>query len=429
MLDVLIRKLEELAERYASPSIFDADRGILRSVRKQATSAAGNVAVGRRYAEGIPNGPGGPSGRLLGVIPAEFDLRNIQTHGEADVASGISLVFALANPAPVTEASIQQPRELVAEIAWGNGRARQVIRCDIAEGTRLSLHTQVVECKILDYTPPPTLITPDPDYEELRVQAHIAYTPGEPGVLTQRVFAPFTVAVGEFIDAVPQDELVNLYPGAWLQLLACASSGNIPAPTSVSPNSVAAGASIASTVSGSGFDFAPDPDAVVFFQPTEGTGTTGPAPVATGVTVNPPGTSIDYTLDATGAAPGIYDLYVLNPDPGCTAPILAAVEVTGPTCPTLTGVAPGTVGFSPAELVTATGTELDAPGTWSAVVTTLGGPIPVPVSLAGPSSPGSQDLSLDTSGTAPTGGAGTLTFTPSGPGCPPVSVPFSVTPF
>jgi len=97
---------------------------------------------------------------------------------------------------------------------------------------------------------------------------------------------------------------------------------------------------------------------------------------------------------------------------------------SGGGCPELTGVSPSVIGISGGELVTATGTPDLTNGVFTASAQGFAGPISVPVFPAGPPSPGSVPLALDTS--AALSGPRLLTFPPNDPICPPSSVRFTI---
>jgi|GEM_PF-6027012 len=136
---------------------------------------------------------------------------------------------------------------------------------------------------------------------------------------------------------------------------------------------------------------------------------------------------LSFSLEATqfpapGDDPEGWGIAVVN-SCGCSQVIgLVLVGEGAASCPELLSLSPGPyISGAPSALMTLTGVALDGSYTLD-VTSAVGGPIPF--FPAGPPAPASYDISLDLS-LVPQGPA-TVTLTPTDPGCPPTSLPFTI---
>lgn len=204
-------------------SVLARDTGVLRNAASDASaSAAGNLV--RTVGHGSPSGwpqaiPDFDAPN--DVRPKLLDRRPVSLETDADVASGISLVFSY-NPNAGGEQFGLEPatvREFAAFLEWGTGNGRHVLELDIAEGTRVTLHTQTVNVLILDYSLRPSPETP---YWRLENAASSSYLPGaKPAVKTQRAYRPNLFGTGGSRVALPPAEMA-------VRLARASAAGTVP---------------------------------------------------------------------------------------------------------------------------------------------------------------------------------------------------------
>ena len=207
----------------AKGTIWSRAHGVLRNAFTHGSaSVVGNKAktVGLSWPQTTQD-----RGQFLGVVPRVADRRVISLECDADMASGISLVFSYNAGVPAEASPGLTVREFAAVLEWGTGNGRHVIEIDIAEGTRVSLHTQTVDVSIVDYS-----LTPGPgtDYWDVENAASVAYLPGsKPAVKTQRVYLPLRpvgLGGGGFL---PIEELMDRLVEA-IEINAATAGGTTP---------------------------------------------------------------------------------------------------------------------------------------------------------------------------------------------------------
>lgn len=218
--------------------IFQRGTGVLRNAGSDASaSVAGNLArtIGFGSASGwpqaIPN-----FGAPNDVRPKTLDRRPVTLETDPDAASGMSLVFSYNANGGGEQVGLEPTavREFAALLEWGTGNGRHVLEMDIAEGTRVTLHTQTVNVSILDYSLRPS---PEAPYWRLENSASSSYLPGaKPAVKTQRVFRPILFGTGGDAAALPPTEMA-------VRLARASSAAIVPGPfvTEVVPRTATVG--------------------------------------------------------------------------------------------------------------------------------------------------------------------------------------------